>query len=153
MRDSVSRKNSRRGSIPSDLGDLIDELRDVKRRLKAIETPSSETRSATVPKLQALVEDLEERIDEYLAGRYTNEQLYTKSEVDALIAAAFAGDVAITGSLTVNGALVAASLGTAGALTVGGAVVMPNVYATDITTESGDRFTVWVRADGRVGHT
>lgn len=156
-----------RGKIPSDLGWLVDDLDELFRRIRTLETPSGEARTATVAKLTALVTSLQAQVDEYLATRYTNDQLYTKSEVDNLIAsqiaAAFAGNVTVTGSLTVNGALAAASVSTAGSVSAGGisgdtinisgAVVMPGVYSYDVTSGGGLRRTVWAREDGRIGHT
>ena len=48
-------RSSRQGAIPSELGNLIDELDDLQRRLRTLEAPSGETLSNTVAKLSALV--------------------------------------------------------------------------------------------------
>lgn len=46
------RRSSRQGAIPSDLGDLIDELDDIQRRLGILEAPSGESIGNTVAKLE-----------------------------------------------------------------------------------------------------
>lgn len=149
------RRSSRQGAIPSELGDLIDELDDVQRRLRILEAPSGEALGNTVAKLQALVAGIQAQIDAWAATRWTNEQITAEinSRVNAAIAAAFAGNVTITGSLTVNGAIAGASLSTGGSLTAGGAVTLPDVYNTDIGSLGGLRQAVWVRDGGRMGHT
>lgn len=45
-------RNSRQGAIPSELGNLIDELDDIQRRLRTLEAPSGESLGNTVAKLQ-----------------------------------------------------------------------------------------------------
>lgn len=149
------RRSSRQGAIPSPLGDLIDELDDVQRRLRILEAPSGEALGNTVAKLQALVAGIQAQIDAWAATRWTNEQITAEinSRVNAAIAAAFAGNVTVTGSLTVNGAIAGASLSTGGSLTAGGAVTLPDVYNTDLGSLGGSRTAVWVREGGRMGHT
>lgn len=142
-------RSSRQGAIPSELGNLIDELDDVQRRLRTLEAPSGEALENTVPKLQALVADLRSQVEAWAATRWTNAQIL--EQIDAKIAAAFAGNVAITGSLTINGGLAAASLSTGGSLTAGGAVTLPDVFNTDVAALGGSRSTVWVREGGRMG--
>lgn len=139
------------GSIPSELGWLVDMLDDYERRLRTLEAPSGEALGNTVAKLAALVNDIQAQLDAWAATRWTNAQIL--AQIDARIAAAFAGNVSITGSLTVNGALAAASLSTAGALYAGGAVTLPDVYATNIVPLGGTRYAAWVRDGGRLGHT
>ena len=143
------------GSIPSELGWLVDMLDDYERRLRILEAPSGEALGNTVAKLAALVNDIQAQLDAWAATRWTNAQIAAEidARVNAAIAAAFAGNVSITGSLTVNGALAAASLSTAGALYAGGAVTLPDVYATNIVPLGGGRFAAWVRDGGRLGHT
>lgn len=146
-------RNSRQGAIPSDVGGLIDELDDIQRRLRTLEAPSGEALGNTVPKLQALVADLRSQVEAWAATRWTNAQIEAQidSRVNAAIAAAFAGNVAITGSLTVNGAIAAASLSTGGSLTAGGAVSLPEVFNTNLAALGGSRSTVWAREGGRMG--
>jgi len=139
------------GSIPSELGWLVDMLDDYERRIRTLEAPSGEALGNTVAKLAALVNDIQAQLDAWAATRWTNAQIL--AQIDARIAAAFAGNVSITGSLTVNGALAAASLSTAGDLYAGGAVTMPNVFATNIVPLGGTRYAAWVRDGGRLGHT
>lgn len=133
------------------VGWLADEFAKLKARLDSLEGPSGTQLYNTVSKLQALVEDIQAQLDAWATTRWTNAQI--DARIDQKIAAAFAGNVTITGSLTVNGAVAAASLSTGGSLTVGGAVTLPDVYNTDITSMGGSRRTVWVRDGGRMGHT
>lgn len=148
-------RNSRQGSIPSEIGGLIDELDDIQRRLRILEAPSGEALENTVPKLSALVSDLQAQIEAWVAGRRTDAA--TDTIIDAKIAAAIAavlgGNVSIAGNLSVAGAIGGASLSTGGSLTAGGAVTMPNVYNTNIVGLGGSRKTVWVGGGGRLGVT
>ncbi len=147
-------RNIRRGPIPSEFGDLIDELDDVQARLRTLEAPSGETLFSAVTKLRRLVENIQAQLDEYMSTRYTNAQIdaLIDSKVAAAIAAAFAGNVSITGSLTVNGALAAASLSTAGGLSAGGIVTLTGARATQLSS-APNRVTAWLAGDGRLGHT
>ena len=128
-------RNGRNGPIPSDLGDLVDELDDIQRRLRIVEAPSGEALSSTVAKLRALVEDIQAQLNAWAATRWTNDQI--DARILALIASHMAGNVSIGGSLTVQGA-----------------VVMPGVRGTDLTSAS-NRVTVWQAGptDNRLGHT
>lgn len=130
---------------------LADEFRKLRARLDSLESPSGTQLYNTVSKLQALVENIQAQLDAWATTRWTNAQI--DARIDQKITAAFAGNVTITGSLTVNGAVAAASLSTGGSLTVGGAVTLPDVYNTNITSLGGTRQTVWVRDGGRMGHT
>ena len=130
---------------------IADQLKDLRAQVKDLQTPSGTQIYNTVSKLQALVEDIQAQLDAWVATRWTNAQIETR--ISQMIAAAFAGNVTITGSLTVNGAVAAASLSAGGSLTVGGAVTMPDVYATNIVPLGGSRKAVWVRDGGRVGNT
>lgn len=136
-----------------DLHRLPAELREIARRLDLLEAPSGTQAFRTVAKLEALVDNLQEQLDEYNASRWTNAQITAEiqARVNAAIAAAFAGDVAITGSLTVNGAIAGASISTGGSLYAGGAVTLPDVFNTDVGSLGGSRSTVWVREGGRMG--
>ncbi|WP_298944177.1 hypothetical protein [uncultured Microbacterium sp.] len=144
-------RSSRQGAIPSELGNLIDTLDGYEARLRTLEAPSGESLSNTVAKVSALVADIQSQINQWATTRWTNAQIL--AQIDAKIAAAFAGNVAITGSLTVNGAIAGASLSTGGSLTAGGAVTLPDVFNTDIVGLGGSRKTVWVRDGGRMGNT
>lgn len=150
----MARRSSRQGAIPSELGDLIDELDDIERRLRTLEAPSGESLSSTVTKLQDLVANITETLNNYMAGRRTDAQIDAAidAKIAAALAAAFAGNVSITGSLTVNGALAAASLSTGGALTAGGTVTLTGARATSLVSAS-NRVTAWLAGDGRLGHT
>lgn len=127
-------RSSRQGAIPSDLGWLVDELDGLSERMRTLETPSGESLGSTVAKLTALVSNIQAQLDEYNATRYTNAQI--DARILSLIASHMAGNVAIGGELTVQGA-----------------VTMPNVYTTDIVALGGGRTAVWVRDGGRIGHT
>lgn len=152
-------RNSRQGTIPSEIGGLIDELDDIQRRLRILEAPSGESLGNTIAKLQGLIEGIQAQLDAWAATRWTNAQIEAEinARVNAAIAAAFAGNVAITGSLTVNGGIAGASLSTGGSLTAGGSlyaggeVNLPNIFTTNIGSLGGSRSTVWVREGGRLG--
>ena len=117
------------GSIPSELGFLIDTLDDYERRLRTLEAPSGEALGNTVAKLTALVADIQAQLDVYLAGRYTNTDIDNK-------------DAAVQANIlpTVQGA---------SALTLSGQLLVPNAYNTDITWT---RRTGWWGNDGRAGY-
>lgn len=134
-------RSSRQGAIPSELGDLIDELDDIQRRLRILEAPSGESLNSTVAKLAALVADIQAELDAYLAGRYTNTDIDNKDAavqaqispaVSSGIASAFGGSPTVGGNLTVNGEM-----------------RVPNAYNTDITWT---RRTGWWGNDGRAGY-
>lgn len=147
---------SRRAETPIDDWDLIaNAIREIKKRLDELERPTGTQRYRSVDTLKTLVENIQETLDSYIATRWTNAQIAAEidSRVNAAIAAAFAGNVSITGSLTVNGALAAASLSTAGALTAGGKVTAPGIYGLNVVTAGRPRLAVWVDSAGEVGHT
>lgn len=133
---------------------LAYEFKAIKDRLDTLEAPTGTSIYQTVSKLQALVDDIQAQLDAYMSSRYTNAQINAliDSKVAAAIAAAFAGNVSITGSLTVNGALAAASLSTAGALSAGGTVTLTGARNTQLST-APNRVTAWIAGDGRLGHT
>lgn len=112
------------GSIPSELGWLIDTLDDYERRLRVLEAPSGEALGNTVAKLAALVANIQAQLDTYLGTRYTN------SQIDAVAANAVASALA-------------------GNVTIGGAFYVPNAYNTNITWT---RRTGWWGNDGRAGY-
>ena len=124
-------RSRRQGSIPSDLGWLVDELDDIAERLRTLEAPSGEALGSTVAKLHALVADIQAQLDAWAATRYTNSQIDAK---DSAVAAQI--DPAITSRL-------------AGNVTVGGNFYNPNAYDFDITYT---RRTAWLGNDGRLGY-
>lgn len=119
------------GSIPSELGWLVDTLDDYERRIRTLEAPSGEALGNTVAKLAALVADIQAQLDAYLAGRYTNSQIDSK---DAAVQAQI--------SPSINDAL-------AGNVSIGGELRVPNAYNFDITYT---RRTGWWGNDGRAGY-
>lgn len=132
-------RSSRVGAIPSDLGPLIDMLRDYGDRIQRLEAPSGETVNATVSRLTKVVADLSALVanmEQVLTDFIQND---VNDIVDARIAIAlasyFAGSVSIGGELLVNGA-----------------VQVPGARATDLSTAE-DRVTAWISGDGRLGHT
>ncbi|KJL25936.1 hypothetical protein RN51_00443 [Microbacterium oxydans] len=132
-------RSSRQGAIPSDLGWLIDELDSFSDRLRTLEAPSGESLGNTVAKLQTLVSDIQSQLDAWAAGRRTDAQtdVVIDQKIAAYVAAVLAGNVAIGGALTVQGA-----------------VRMPTVRATDLSSASS-RVTMWQAGPGddRLGHT
>ncbi|MBT2494233.1 hypothetical protein J7E45_01310 [Microbacterium sp. ISL-59] len=132
-------RSSRQGAIPSDLGGLIDLLRDYEDRIQKLEAPSGETLNATVPRLTKVVADLSILVNNIEATLTAFIENDVNDIVDARIAIAlasyFAGSVSIGGELLVNGA-----------------VQVPGARATDLSTAE-DRVTAWIGGDGRLGHT
>lgn len=118
-------RSSRQGAIPSELGDLIDELDDIQRRLRTLEAPSGEALSSTVAKLQALVANIQAQLDAWVATRWTNAQ------IDSRIAAP-PFSVAVSGDISTTGFL-----------------FTPAGYGYDITYT---RRTAWLGNDGRLGY-
>lgn len=124
-------RSRRQGSIPSDLGWLVDELDDIAERLRTLEAPSGEALGSTVAKLTALVADIQAQLDAWTATRYTNAQIDAKdnavaAQINPAISSALAGNV-----------------------TVGGNFYNPNAYNFDITYT---RRTAWLGNDGRLGY-
>ncbi|UYL87151.1 minor tail protein [Microbacterium phage OscarSo] len=129
-------RNTRQGPIPSELGWLVDELEDLAERLRTLETPSGEALSSTVAKLQDLVTDIQNQLNAFMAGKYSNAQIDSKdaavaAQISPAIASALAGNVTVGGNLQVNGE-----------------ARVPNAYNFDITYT---RKTMWVGNDGRLG--
>lgn len=130
-------RNIRRGPIPSDIGDLIDELDDIQGRLRTLEAPAGEALYSTVVKLQRLVTDIQAQLDAYMASRYTNTQIDNKdaavvAQIQPAINATLAGNVNVGGNLSTSGEFRA-----------------PNAYGFDITYT---RRTAWLGNDGRLGY-
>lgn len=126
-----------------DLGELIRQLTDLKRRLGEVESPSGTQRYQSVAKLSALIDDIQQQLDDYIAN-----QAYTKAQVDSRIANPPAG-VAATGNVSATGDVVAgdeviATNGLRG----------QNLYATQAPgfNITGTRVAAWLEtATGRLG--
>lgn len=117
-------RSANQGPIPSELGDLIDKLKDYEERLRKLEAPSGEALSSTVAKLAALVANIQAQLDAWVAGRWDNATIV--STINNAIASTLAGNVSIGGELRV-----------------------PNAYNFDITYT---RRTAWWGNDGRAGY-
>lgn len=132
-------RSSRLGAIPSELGDLIDELNAIQDRLRKLEAPSGEALNQTVAKLTDLVTDIQSQLDAWAAGRRTDAQTdaIIDQKVAAYVASVLAGNVSVGGQLRVEGA-----------------VVLPTVRSTDLSS-APNRVTVWQAGpgDARLGHT
>ncbi len=142
-------RNSRQGSIPSEIGGLIDELDDIQRRLRILEAPSGESLGNTIAKLSALVADIQAQLDAWAATRWTNAQI--TSEITAAVATRLTQDQVDQRIYAIVGSILAGNVSIGGELFVNGAVTMPNVYNTNIGSLGGSRSTVWVREGGRMG--
>lgn len=132
-------RSSKRGAIPDENGWLFDTLDDFKRRLRTLESPSGEARNSVIERLarqqaelRELVENLEARMDAYLA---TDAPALIAAEVTAQLNALFAGDIYIGGGLTVVGP-----------------VTVPGARSTDVSGES-NRVNAWIAGDGKLGFT
>jgi hypothetical protein len=139
-------RNIRRGPIPSDIGDLIDQLDDIERRLSTLEAPSGEALANTVAQLQALVADIQTQLDNYLATRYTNAQIDAKDQaitnalqpqIDGKAPAVHGHDQSQVSGTWTKG------------VSTGDPVFFTNAYNTDLT---GTRRTAWLQSDGRLGY-
>jgi len=120
-----------------DLGELIRQLTDVKRRLAEVESPSGTQRYQTVAKLSALIDDIQQQLDDYIAN-----EAYTKAQVDARIANPPAG-VAAAGNVSSGGDVTAA-----------GSLIGQNVYGVQSPgfNITGTRVAAWLEtATGRLG--
>lgn len=144
-------RNSRQGSIPSEIGGLIDELDDVQRRLRILEAPSGEALGNTIAKLQGLIEGIQAQLDQWAATRWTNAQI--TSEITAAVATRLTQDQVDQRIYAIVGSILAGNVSIGGELFVNGAVTMPNVYNTNIVGLGGSRVAVWVSGSGRMGNT
>lgn len=131
--EAITVRSSRVGAIPSDLGNLIDELDEVQRRLRILEAPSGEALSSTVAKLEDLVANIQAQIDAWAGTRWTNDQI--DARIYAIVGSILAGNVTIGGQLNVLGN-----------------VTMPAARALDLSAASG-RVNAWLAGDGRLGRT
>jgi hypothetical protein len=119
-----------------ELGELIRQLQDIKRRLAEVESPSGTQRYQSVEKLSALIDDIQAQLDAYNASRYTNAQ------IDARIANP-PGGVAAAGNVSAGGD-VSAGAGLRG----------QNLYAAQAPgfNITGTRVAAWLEtATGRLG--
>lgn len=122
--------------------ELIAQLQAIKRRLSDLESPSGTQLYQAVPKLQAIVEDLQAQLEAWTATRYTNAAIDAKDAAVAVqiqpaintsIASTLAGSVTVGGNLVTNGQLRA-----------------PDAVTFNIT---GTRRTTWIEdATGRFGY-
>lgn len=137
-----------------DTGDwdgLVRELREISRRLETLEAPSGTQAFRTVAKLSALVDNIQEQLDEYNASRWTNAQI--TAQINAAVGTRLTQDQVDQRVYAIVGSILAGNVSIGGELFVNGAVTMPNVYNTNIVGLGGSRKTVWVRDGGRMGNT
>lgn len=135
-------RNLRQGPIPSDIGDLIDELDSLRSRLDTLEAPSGEALYSTVKKLRGLVEDIQAQLDSYMASRYTNAQIDTLIAGRAPVSHTH-DQSQVTGTWTKP-----VDNSTGGEVRTGN-LWAAQAYNTDITYT---RRTAWVGNDGRLGY-
>ena len=126
-------RGANQGPIPSELGFLIDTLKDYEERLRKLEAPSGEALGSTVAKLSALVSDIQATLTDFIANDVT---AIVDARIAVALAAYFAGNVSIGGTLY-----------------VGGKVTAPGVYALNVVPGGRPRTAVWVDGAGEVGHT
>ncbi len=140
-----------RSPSTEDYDRLTGELREISRRLDNLEAPSGTSAFQTVKKLEALVNDIQDQLDQYNASRWTNAQIV--SEIDSRVATRLTQDQVDQRVYAIVGSILAGNVSIGGELFVNGAVTMPNVYNTNIVGLGGSRKTVWVRDGGRMGNT
>lgn len=126
----------------SDMDRVGYELGALKTRIDELAAPSGTALYQTVAKLKALVEDIQQQLDDYIAN-----SAYTKAQVDAKVAAP--GAIAPT-TVTASGAIVGASHS-------GGSGTFPSgVFSTDsynrLVTGGGSYRALWVHQDGSYGY-
>lgn len=112
---------------------FADEIKKLRSLIADLQAPSGTQIYNTVEKLAALIDDIQAQLTAFIED---DVEAIADARVAIALASWFAGNVSIGGELFVNGP-----------------VTMPNVYTTDITTGPGLREAVWIRDDGRVGHT
>lgn len=131
--------STRRGAIPSELGWLIDELDSISDRLRTLEAPSGEALFDTVTKLQALVNDIQQQLNDYIANG-----TYNKAQLDSMFASR---DSAIASHTHSGGDINSGTIGIG--ISTGQPVFFTNAYNTNLT---GTRRTAWLQSDGRLGY-
>lgn len=119
-----------------DVDRLAKELKEISRRLDSLEAPTGTSAFRTVAKLQLLVEDIQNQLNTFMNGKYTNAQ------IDAFIAGR------APASHTHDQSQISGTWDK-GINSGGNPVFFPNAYATDLT---GTRRTAWLQSDGRLGY-
>lgn len=112
--------------------ELLRQVTDLRRQVSDLSSASGTQRYRVVEKLQALVEDIQQQLDDYIAN-----DAYTKAQVDARIANPPAPGVSATGDVTASAALRG-----------------QNLYATQAPgfNITGNRVAAWLEtATGRLG--
>jgi hypothetical protein len=105
------------------------ELRDIRDRIDRLAAATGTEAYQSVAKLQALVEDIQAQLDEYLSN-----DAYTKAQVDARITnPALVGNVSTSGSARFNGGLAST-----------------DVYGR-LLTYGGPYTATWCHSDGTLG--
>lgn len=108
------------------------EIRDLSDRIDSLANPTGTEAYQAVAKLQALVDDIQQQLDEYLAN-----DAYTKAQVDALVASP--GDIS-PGNVTTSG--------------IG--VFNGGLYSTDaynwLVTGGGAYRATWTHESGHLGY-
>lgn len=116
-----------------EIAEVARALADLQRKIDLLEAPTGTSAFRAVDELTALVNDIQAQLDVYNASRWTNADI--TAQINAAIAAAFAGNVTIGGTLTANGA-----------------ITFPNVPSKVFGPEP--RTVVWVdTSTGRIGRT
>lgn len=120
------------GSAPTELAGLLEELEDISRRLDVLERPSGEQLAQVVEELQAWVANIQQQLDDYLAN-----DAYTKSQVDALVAA--------------PGTIAPADVNASGRGTFPVGVNSTGAY-NQLVTYGGPYVAAWIHSDGTLGY-
>lgn len=115
-----------------DLGALIAQFQDLKRRISDMESPSGTQRFQSVPKLAALIDDIQAQLTDFIEN---DVEAIVDARITIALASYFNGNISIGGSLFVNGT-----------------VQVPGARATPLGSAS-DRVAAWIAGDGRLGHT
>lgn len=88
-----------------DLGALVKQLLDLKRRVDDLESASGTQRYQSVAKLQALIDDIQAQLDAWVLTRWTNAQISAQIANPPSPGVAATGDVSATNDVTAGASL------------------------------------------------
>ncbi|WP_347123289.1 hypothetical protein [Microbacterium sp. SY138] len=108
------------------------EFKALKDRLSELESPTGTQVFRTVAKLEALVNDIQAELADFIAN---DVETIVDQRVAIALASWFSGSVSIGGNLFVNGTVTA-----------------PGARSTPLSS-APNRVTAWLAGDGRLGHT
>jgi len=128
-----------------DLAKIAREIRHLQDQIDRLTAPSGTAAYQSVSKLQALIDNIQTQLDDYIANG-----TYNKAQIDAMRASS-PGAFTVNGALEVNGnEHVDGTLGVDGNITTNALFVSPAAFSTVI---GATRQALWVDNLGRIGRT